>query len=231
MTIRTSDDPRIVMTLDAGGTAFEFSAMRGHKPVIRSISLPSAADNLERSLENIIAGFEGVRRQLPDPPVAISFAFPGPADYPAGIITNVGNLPAFKGGVPLGPVLQERFGIPVFINNDGDLFAYGEAIAGFLPDVNGLLEQAVEEQAAVVGAASVEAERELVQVLRQGRVIDRSLVGPKQPPLGQGGHPVHARQQPVGILATGAGRPPTCSTWTGASPRRPCPPSRTSGAA
>jgi glucokinase len=74
--------------------------------------------------------------------VAISFAFPGPADYPAGIITNIGNLPAFRGGVPLGPLLQEKFGIPVFINNDGDLFAYGEAIAGFLPYVNGLLEKA-----------------------------------------------------------------------------------------
>ena len=142
MTIDTSDDPRIVMTLDAGGTGFEFSAIRGNRPVIRSISLPSAADNLERSLENIIAGFESVRRQLPERPVAISFAFPGPADYPAGIITNIGNLPAFRGGVPLGPLLQERFGIPVFINNDGDLFAYGEAIAGLLPHVNRLLEDA-----------------------------------------------------------------------------------------
>jgi glucokinase len=30
----------------------------------------------------------------------------------------------------------------VFINNDGDLFVYGEAIAGFLPHVNGLLKKA-----------------------------------------------------------------------------------------
>lgn len=142
MTIDTSGDPRIVMTLDAGGTGLQFSAIRGNQPVIPSISLPSAADDLERSLANIIAGFEGVQQQLPERPVAISFAFPGPADYPAGIITNVGNLPAFKGGVPLGPLLQAKFGIPVFINNDGDLFAYGEAIAGFLPYVNGLLEQA-----------------------------------------------------------------------------------------
>ena len=34
------------------------------------------------------------------------------------------------------------FGLPTFINNDGDLFVYGEAIAGFLPYVNGLLEKA-----------------------------------------------------------------------------------------
>ena len=73
---------------------------------------------------------------MSEPPVAISFAFPGPADYPAGIIGDLGNLPCFRGGVPLGLMLEEKFGLPTFINNDGDLFAYGEAIAGFLPYVN-----------------------------------------------------------------------------------------------
>jgi glucokinase len=38
-------------------------------------------------------------------------------------------------------MLQERFGIPTFINNDADMFVYGEAMAGFLPYVNGLLEK------------------------------------------------------------------------------------------
>ena len=83
-----------------------------------------------------------MKAQCPQPPVAISFAFPGPADYPAGIIGNMSNLPAFRGGVALGPMLEDHFGIPVFINNDGDLFVYGEAIAGFLPYVNDLLEKA-----------------------------------------------------------------------------------------
>jgi glucokinase len=39
-------------------------------------------------------------------------------------------------------MLEEKFGIPVFMNNDGDLFVYGEAIGGILPHVNGLLEKA-----------------------------------------------------------------------------------------
>jgi glucokinase len=39
-------------------------------------------------------------------------------------------------------MLEEKFGIPVFINNDGDLFAYGEAISGFLPEINKKLENA-----------------------------------------------------------------------------------------
>jgi glucokinase len=72
--------------------------------------------------------------------VAISFAFPGPADYTRGIIDNSNNLPAFKGGVPLKSILEEEFGLPVFINNDGDLFAYGEALGGILPEVNARLE-------------------------------------------------------------------------------------------
>ncbi len=139
---RFDDDQRIVMTLDAGGTNLKFSAIRSNQVLVAPISIPSEADDLERCLGNIVRGFEEVRVALPEPPVAISFAFPGPADYPAGIIGDLGNLPAFRGGVALGPMLEERFGIPAFLNNDGDLFAYGEAIAGFLPHVNDLLEKA-----------------------------------------------------------------------------------------
>lgn len=135
-------DQRIVMTLDAGGTSFRFSAMRANKPVTGTVTLPSNGDNLPKCLANIVDGFTQIKKQCPKPPVAISFAFPGPADYPAGIIGDLGNLPGFRGGVALGPMLEQKFRIPAFINNDGELFVYGEAIAGFLPYVNSLLEKA-----------------------------------------------------------------------------------------
>ena len=136
-----ANDPRIVMTLDAGRTGLKFSAIRGTHLLVGPLTRPTEADDRARCLANIVAGFEQVQKLLPDPPAAISFAFPGPADYPAGIIAGLKNFPAFSEAVPLGPMLEERFGIPVFINNDGDLFVYGEAIAGFLPYVNGLLEE------------------------------------------------------------------------------------------
>ena len=129
------------MTLDAGGTTLKFSAIRGNQIVTEPFAVPSNADNLERCLAAIVAGFERVKASLPEPPVAISFAFPGPADYPRGIIGDLGNLPCFRGGIALGPMLEDHFKVPVFINNDGDLFVYGEAIAGFLPYVNDLLEK------------------------------------------------------------------------------------------
>ncbi len=129
------------MTLDAGGTNFVFSARQGNQPIVPSFALPSNADHLERSLQTLVEGFRRVQAGLPAPPVAISFAFPAPADYFNGIIVAPRNLPAYR-DVALGPMLADTFGLPTFINNDGDLFAYGEAVAGFLPYVNGLLEKA-----------------------------------------------------------------------------------------
>jgi glucokinase len=134
--MKFDNDPRVVMTLDAGGTNFVFSAIRGNQELLEPITLSSHADDLPRSLETLVAGFSQVRQRLAERPAALSFAFPAPADYPAGIIGNTPNLPAFRGGVALGPMLREKFQLPVFINNDGDLFAYGEAICGFLPEVN-----------------------------------------------------------------------------------------------
>jgi glucokinase len=141
MTTKAADN-RIVMTLDAGRTGLKFSAIRGCEVLAGPVTRPTHAENLQKCLQNIIGGFEDLQKILPAQPVAISFAFPGPADYPRGIINNLKNFPAFEGEVALGPILEDEFRIPVFINNDGDLFAYGEAIAGFLPHVNELLVKA-----------------------------------------------------------------------------------------
>jgi glucokinase len=135
------NDKRAVMTLDAGGTNFVFSAMRANKSVVEPFVLPANADNLERSLGSIKEGFRRVKESLAEAPAAISFAFPGPCDYFSGIVIRPGNLPAYR-DVPLTAILEDAFGLPTFINNDGDLFAYGEATAGFLPYVNGQLEKA-----------------------------------------------------------------------------------------
>jgi glucokinase len=135
------NDERVVMTLDAGGTNFVFSAMAAHREVVEPFTLPARASELDVSLRTLVEGFERVRRASPRPPVAISFAFPGPCDYASGVVVGPVNLTGYR-SVPLGPMLEDRFGLPVFINNDGDLFAVGEAAAGLLPHVNGLLEQA-----------------------------------------------------------------------------------------
>lgn len=134
------DDKRIVLTLDAGGTNFAFSAIQGNNEIIKSFNLPSYASNLNKCLDTLVSGFSQMFKILKERnqqhPVAISFAFPGPADYENGVIGDLPNFPAFRGGIALGPYLEKYFNMPVFINNDGNLFAYGEALAGALPQIN-----------------------------------------------------------------------------------------------
>ncbi len=139
--MRFNTDERIVMTLDAGGTKFAFSAVQAEKEIVEPVICSAKGENLENILTIIIEGFRQVAAKISGKPVAISFAFPGPADYENGIIGDLQNLPSFRGGVALGPMLEEIFGIPVFINNDGDLFTYGEAISGLLPAINKKLEE------------------------------------------------------------------------------------------
>ncbi len=130
-------DNRVVVTLDAGGTNFVFGAMQSNEFVVEPITMPSLSESLDECLGQLVKGFTMIFNKLKTKPVAISFAFPGPADYANGIIGGyLPNFPSFRDGVALGAFLESKFNVPVFINNDGDLFAYGEALAGKLTEVN-----------------------------------------------------------------------------------------------
>ena len=136
------DSYSIIFVLDAGGTGFKFSAVQNYKEIIEAFTIKTASDTLEEQLNKIIEGFRRTEELCGSKPAAISFCFPGPADYPNGIICDLANLPLFKGGVALKDMLENEFKVPVYINNDGDLFAYGEALGGVLPEINAMLEKA-----------------------------------------------------------------------------------------
>lgn len=135
------DTKSIIFVLDAGGTGFKFSAVQDYKEIIEPFTIKTASDTLEEQLNKIIEGFRRTE-ELCGKPAAISFCFPGPADYTNGIIGDLANLPLFRGGVALKDMLENEFKVPVYINNDGDLFAYGEALGGVLPEINDMLEKA-----------------------------------------------------------------------------------------
>lgn len=56
---------------------------------------------------------------------AIGIGVPSVVDRAEGIVYNVQNIPSWD-EVPLKSILQERFNIPVFVNNDANCFALGE---------------------------------------------------------------------------------------------------------
>ncbi|HQW16310.1 MAG TPA: ROK family protein [Niabella sp.] len=131
-----SNDDRIILTLDAGGTNFVFKAIQACKQIGTQVILPSHSSDLKQCIGSIMNGFRSLIGGLPQKAVAISFAFPGPADYTNGVIGDLPNFSAFRGGVALKAILEYEFQLPVFINNDGNLFAYGEAVSGALQEIN-----------------------------------------------------------------------------------------------
>jgi len=126
----------IILTLDAGGTNLVFNAIDNQNIVISTTTIPATSDGLDEFLKKLLTGFQTINKSSGNNAKAISFCFPGPADYKKGIIGDLENIPEFKGGIALKRMLENEFKIPVYINNDGDLFTLGEAINGLLSQIN-----------------------------------------------------------------------------------------------
>lgn len=131
-----------ILTLDAGGTNFVFSAIMDGNLFGESFHLPASTKDKNSCSETIIKGFEVLKKRLDRNIDAISFAFPGPANYEKGIIGDLPNFSGLNGNFPLKAILENHFNIPVFINNDGNLFSYGEALEGVLSTINNKLRDA-----------------------------------------------------------------------------------------
>ena len=57
-------DKRIVLTLDAGGTNFVFSAIQGCKELVVPIRLAAVTDDTEACLHVLVEGFSQVMQQF-----------------------------------------------------------------------------------------------------------------------------------------------------------------------
>lgn len=71
----------------------------------------------------------------------IGVAAPGPLDYKTGLIINVPMM-GWK-NFPLGKLLEKEFGVPVFVENDGNLGALAEANVGVAKGENVVLYQTI----------------------------------------------------------------------------------------
>ena len=99
---------KTVLVLDAGGTNLVFNAVQEGEILKNTFSLPAKSKSLENLLEKIIHGFKEINKRNGNNASAISFCFPGPADFEKGIIGDLQNLPFFRGGVPLKTMLTSE---------------------------------------------------------------------------------------------------------------------------
>ena len=115
-----------IIGIDLGGTHVRAGIVsEGRLENIASVRIPS-----DGSVDEVLA----VIFQLVDPLIdgnikAIGIGVPSVVDVEKGIVYDVQNIPSWK-VVELKKLMEERYRLPVLINNDANCFALGEKYFG-----------------------------------------------------------------------------------------------------
>ena len=134
------------LILDIGGTkttTVVFS--EDGKPVTEFFVTPSKTYEGEDAVfqNTIEAGYKTLKAAgiSKDDILGVGVAAPGPMDYRTGLIIDV---PMMKWkNFPLGDRLREEFGVPVYVENDGNLGALAEAKLGVAKGAETVLYQTI----------------------------------------------------------------------------------------
>ena len=114
---------RPVLGVDVGGTKIAAGAVRGAEAYDR-VEHPTELSSTEALLDGLEATAREVIRTAGDP-TAIGVGVPSQIDYATGTVETSVNIPLT--GIPLRAELGERFGVPVFVDNDANCAALAEA--------------------------------------------------------------------------------------------------------
>lgn len=112
---------QVILGIDIGGTSIKAGVLvSGQLQDIRSI--PTPAQESQEVILDALATF--IESYLPHGFAGIGIGIPGLVDPNEGIVLGLANIPSFQ-YVELRKFLTNRFGKPVFINNDANCFALG----------------------------------------------------------------------------------------------------------
>ena len=118
--------------IDLGGTKILTALADAQGNIINDTRIPTEADRgSETVLKNI---HKSIKKVLSDGDLhkdnieAIGIGSPGPLDLEQGLIVGAANLPFKK--FPLVKSIEERTGIPVYLQNDANTAALGENVFG-----------------------------------------------------------------------------------------------------
>jgi glucokinase len=115
-----------IIGVDLGGTKVKVGVVAGGV-VARALSRPISGGAAEHVvLDEIVAAIAEI---FDDQVVGIGCGVPSVVDVETGTVFEVENIPSWK-RVPLKAVLERRFGVPTYVNNDANAFAVGEHCFG-----------------------------------------------------------------------------------------------------
>lgn len=120
----------MVLTFDVGGTFVKWALADGEEFVQRG-KFPTP----QGSFDQLVEAVQSVWDALDTVPDGMAFSVPGTVDVANGIIRQGGAL-QYNTGIAFAPLLVERFGVPVTVENDARCAAYAELASGALCGVN-----------------------------------------------------------------------------------------------
>ena len=121
----------MVLGVDVGGTKVAVARVDGVRALDKQ-EQPTAVDSAHALLDGIEAAVRGVIGSGPEPD-AIGVGVPSQIEFTTGRVETSVNIPLT--GVPLRAELGDRFGVPVFVDNDANCAALAEAHLAGAPNL------------------------------------------------------------------------------------------------
>lgn len=120
-----------VIGIDVGGTNIKAGAVDHQGNLLAQRKTPTEAGSGSDAILDRIGGLvRDLQNDCSDRRLkAAGFGIPGAIQSKTGIVTQAPNVPAWD-GLPIRNTLQERTGVPCFIENDANAIALGEMWVG-----------------------------------------------------------------------------------------------------
>jgi glucokinase len=115
-----------IIGVDLGGTSIRAGKVVGEKIVHLSRLTTPSTGSADEVMEQI---FKVIDDCFDTSTLSIGVGVPSVVDVEKGIVYDVTNIPSWK-AVPLKELLENRYKVPVHINNDANCFAVGEKYFG-----------------------------------------------------------------------------------------------------
>lgn len=115
-----------ILGIDIGGTTINGGRIEGAQ-IVEEITMDTMAREGGVTTINIVK--EVIRRLKRADTRAIGIGVPSVVDRNRGVVYNVQNIRDWE-EVHLKSLLEKEFGVPVWLDNDANCFAYGEKIFG-----------------------------------------------------------------------------------------------------
>ena len=135
--LRVAPDGRHLIGLDLGEAQFSGAVVNLRGEILRSIHLPLEGRNGDAAVELVFQLVDALRADDRSPLLGIGIGAPGVIDTSTGTVRWSVNLNWAE--LRLGPLLEQRFGVPVVVANDSHAAALAELTFFRRPRPNNLI--------------------------------------------------------------------------------------------